>query len=353
MFDRRNNVFGREFFSTDFEHEVGTLRFLVSGWCGFRRFHLAERFSQREAGSLAFGQISFSYRFGLSAHAGEKGRPFGYPDGPSRIKQIERVAAPQQIVQGRNREALFNGFLRLLLKKTVHGAKAADVRLVKCILAVFDLLPFQNFAVGDLFVPAQAPNIAHALEEHCDALKTVGDFNGHRIEVHATCLLEVCKLRYLKAVKPNLPAQAPSAQSGRSPVVFDESYIVLIGVDPDGFQAVKVLFLGIPRVGLEDDLVLGMHLHAVGVLGETAVVGPVAGLHVAHVPGFRAQNTQDCRRVHGAGTDLFAVRLPENAALPGPVFLELEDDLLECRALHCLAFAVAEGKTSVLCVTTK
>ena len=80
---------------------------------------------------------------------------------------------------------------------------------------------------------------------------------------------------------------------------------------------------------LQDHLELRVHLHAVRVLGVAAVVGPVARLDVGHVPRLGPQHAQDGGRVGRAGAHLLAVRLPDQAALLGPVLLQPHDDFLE------------------------
>ena len=122
-------------------------------------------------------------------------------------------------------------------------------------------------------------------------------------------------------VQPDLPAQAPGAQRGRFPVVLHEADVVLVPVDADRLQAAQVELLRVARVGLEDHLELGVHLHAVGVFGVAAVVGPVAGLDIGDVPRFWTQHAQTVAGLAGARAHLLAVGLPEQAAMLGPVVL--------------------------------
>jgi hypothetical protein len=64
-----------------------------------------------------------------------------------------------------------------------------------------------------------------------------------------------------------------------------------------------------------------MHLHAVGVLTVAGIVGANRGLDVGHVPGLRAEHAQEGGRVHGAGSHLGVIGLPDQAALVGPKVL--------------------------------
>ena len=52
------------------------------------------------------------------------------------------------------------------------------------------------------------------------------------------------------------------------------------------FEAAQLELLGVPRVGLEDDLELGVGLQPVRVLAVAGVVGANAGFDVADVPGL-------------------------------------------------------------------
>ena len=61
-------------------------------------------------------------------------------------------------------------------------------------------------------------------------------------------------------------------------------------VQADGFQAAQIEFLRIAGVWFEDDLVLVMHLHPVGVFGIASIIGPERGLHIGHIPRFRAED---------------------------------------------------------------
>ena len=222
-----------------------------------------------------------------------------------------------------------DGGLGLGLEEVVHLAQPLDVRDLEVILAVVDFGLKEDIAVGVDAVPVDVPHAAHALEEHDDALKPVGDLHRGRVQHLAARLLEIGELGDLQAVEPDLPAQAPRAQSGRLPVVLHEADVVLRGVDADGLQALQVDFLRVAWVGLEDDLVLGVHLHAVGIFAVAPVVGAVGRLHVAHVPGLGAEDAQHGRGIHRPRADLLTVRLPDQASLRCPEFMQALDDILE------------------------
>ena len=132
-------------------------------------------------------------------------------------------------------------------------------------------------------------------------------------------LLEVGELGDLQPVQPDLPAQAPGAERRVGPVVLDEADVVRVDVDAQRLEARQVLLLRVARVGLEDDLELGVGLQPVRVLAVPGVVGPHARLDVGHPPRLRTQHPQDGRRVERAGADLGVERLHDHAAPVGPV----------------------------------
>ena len=65
---------------------------------------------------------------------------------------------------------------------------------------------------------------------------------------------------------------------------------MLAWVDAQRFQAGQVEFLGVAGIGLEDDLVLVMELHTVGVLTVATVVRTDARLDIPDAPGLRPQH---------------------------------------------------------------
>ena len=75
-------------------------------------------------------------------------------------------------------------------------------------------------------------------------------------------------------------------------------------------------------------------LEPVGVLAIAAVLGPARGLHVGRAPGLGPERAQGGRRVKGRRPHLHVVRLEDDAALIGPVALELEDQVLEGQSLR-------------------
>jgi hypothetical protein len=111
------------------------------------------------------------------------------------------------------------------------------------------------------------------LQVHRQALQAVGDLAGDRLAVDAADLLEVGELGHLHAVEPDLPAQAPAAQRGVLPVVFDEADVVGLQVEAHRLQRAQVQLQDVGRRGLEHHLVLVVVLQAVRVLAVAAVLG--------------------------------------------------------------------------------
>ena len=102
-----------------------------------------------------------------------------------------------------------------------------------------------------------------------------------------------------------------------------------VGIDAHGLQRLQVDLLGVTRIGLEDDLVLVMLLHAVGVLAVAAVIRTDGWLDVGHVPGLGAKDAQEGSRIIRTGADLSVVRLPDETAFFSPEGLQGEDHRLK------------------------
>ena len=176
-------------------------------------------------------------------------------------------------------------------------------------MAVLDFAAQEDVLVGDAGAVVHLPDAVGVLQSQGDAVEAVSDLHRHGVERQAAGLLEIGKLGDFLAVKPHFPAQAPGAKGGAFPVVFDETHVVLPQVDADGLQAGEVALLRVAGVRLQDDLQLMVHLQAIRIVAETAVVGPDAGFDVHHVPRFRAENAQNRGGVHGAGADLHVIGL--------------------------------------------
>jgi hypothetical protein len=125
------------------------------------------------------------------------------------------------------------------------------------------------------------------LQVHGEALDSVRDLTGDRIALDPANLLEVGELRDLHAVQPHFPPQAPGAQRLDSPIVLDETDVVVLEVEAQGFERAQVELENIPRRWLEHDLVLVVVLHPVGIVAVAAILRTARGLHVRGLPGLR------------------------------------------------------------------
>src|SRR5450756_3042410 len=63
-----------------------------------------------------------------------------------------------------------------------------------------------------------------------DTLEAVRYLGRHRPAVKPSGLLEIGELRYLHAVEPDFPPEAPGPEGGRFPVVLHEPYVVFAQV---------------------------------------------------------------------------------------------------------------------------
>ena len=106
---------------------------------------------------------------------------------------------------------------------------------------------------------------------------------------------------------------------------------MLTRVDAEGFERLEIEFLRVARVGLEDDLILGVQLEAVGVLTVAPVIGADRRLDVRHVPRLGSEHAQEGGRVHRPCADLGVVGLCDQASVRSPEVLEFEDNFLERR----------------------
>src|SRR5439155_6739654 len=172
------------------------------------------------------------------------------------------------------------------------------------------------------------------LQERRQALQPVGQLGRNQVQVHASALLEISKLRDLQAIQHHLPADAPGSQRGRFPVVLLQLDVVLAQIDPDRLQAFQIQIDHVIRRGLEDYLQLLVLVQPVGIFAVTAIGGPAAGLYIGHAVRIRPKHAQESLRRHGAGADLAIVGLLNHAILRGPITFQLENDLLKRIHVH-------------------
>jgi len=206
-------------------------------------------------------------------------------------------------------------------EEVVHGADAFDVGGLEIIFGVFELFLTADLAVGDACAVFFVPDGFGVVERDKDAFKPVGDLDRDGVERHAAHLLEVGELRDLLPVEPDLPTQTPRGDGGLFPVILHEADVVLARVDAEGFERLEVEFLRVARVGLEDDLILGVQLEAVGVLAVTPVIGTDRRLDVRHVPRLGSEHAQEGGWIHRPCAHLGVVGLCDEASVRCPEVL--------------------------------
>ena len=176
-------------------------------------------------------------------------------------------------------------------------------------------------------VPVEVVDIVDPLNEHCQTLETVSQFERDRIAFQTADLLEIGELRDFHPVAPDFPAEAPGSESGRFPVIFDKTDVVGGGIKADRGKAAKIEFLRVWRRRLEDRLELVIVLEPVRILAETSVCRAARRLNIGGAPVVVGPERAQCRRrVKRAGADLHVIGLENHSTLAGPIGLQLEKD---------------------------
>src|SRR6266849_4964869 len=239
---------------------------------------------------------------------------------------------PQPVLSHRSFEAI-EEFLGLLFMQFEFGADGGGIAAIEAVFGKLLFFHQPDVAIGLVQGPAQVINAFHALEEGTNALKTIGEFGENGTQNDPAALLEVGELRDLETVQKYLPADAPSAEGGRLPVVLFETNVMLFQVDAQGRETLQIDILHILRRGFEDHLKLEMLVQAIGILTIAPVGGPTAGLHITDSIGMRSENAEERFRVHGARAHFDIIRLLKNAALPPPELREFQNQILKGGAL--------------------
>ena len=280
------------------------------------------------------GHVGLAARLGDSADAQDVVGALDCGQCTAGIEQVEGMAALHNAVVCRQRQLALQAGVALglvVVKLLTHHLDVGDLKVVGAELA---LVLQEHVAVGHgravgQIAPHQVVDGVNALGVHGDTLQTVGDLDGHGVDLDAAYLLEVRELRDLHAVEPDLPAKAPGTERRALPVVLDKADVMVVGVQADSSQRAQVELLGIDRRGLDEHLELIVVLHAVGVLAVAAVGRTAAGLRIAGAPLGGTERAQRGRGMEGTGTDLGVIGLHNDAALLAPVLLEAQDDVLE------------------------
>ena len=77
-----------------------------------------------------------------------------------------------------------------------------------------------------MVVPLYVAEVVHVLKIHDDSFDPVSDLHGDRGKLYAAHLLEIGELGDLHAVEPDLPPEAPCAESRGFPIVLHKPDVV-------------------------------------------------------------------------------------------------------------------------------
>ena len=192
--------------------------------------------------------------------------------------------------------------------------------------------------------PDNVVNTVDILQECGNALQTVCQLRRNRIQIHASTLLKVGKLRDLQPVQHYLPANSPGPERGRFPIVLFEFDIVLAQINSHRAQRIKIKLLHVFRRRLQDDLELQMFVQPVRILAIAPISGTPRRLDVSHSVRLRPQHPQKCFRRHGPRADLDVIGLLQHASPFRPKGLEPQDEFLKRRRIgFCSSQRVLKG----------
>ena len=166
--------------------------------------------------------------------------------------------------------------------------KQCSVCNLEVVVGLLNLVGVENVTIGDVANPFNIKYILNALDIHSQTLQAVRDFYSYRLNVDAANLLEISELGDFHTIQPNLPAQAPSAQSRRFPVILNKADIMLLLMNAQLSQTLQVQLLNVFRGRFNDNLKLMMLEQTVRVVAITAVCRTTGRLNVANAPILRS-----------------------------------------------------------------
>src|SRR5690625_38365 len=248
---------------------------------------------------------------------------------PAGIEQVEGMRCLHDHLVRRVDQVFVEQPARFALERVEQAALQLHVRSREVVMRMLHLEGAPQFGQSDAGTLTYVESVAAVLQLHCDALKSVGQFDRHRPAVLPTDLLEVSELGDLHAVHPHFPAEPPGTERGGFPVVLHETDVMRSRVDADRTQRIEVQLLDVKWRGLQDDLVLEEVLEAVRVLPVAAVNRPAAGSDARHVPAAGTERPQEGGRVEGARSDLGIGGDADDAAVIAPEAIQPHCDILE------------------------
>src|ERR1700722_45968 len=167
-------------------------------------------------------------------------------------------------------------FRALRFRKIKLFSRGDGVRVIKAVGGILLLFSQPHLAIRNSVGPANIENILDSLEIRGDAVQSIRDLHGNRVQIDATALLKVSELRNLQAIQRHLPADAPGAQCGRFPIVLFKLYVVLTQIDPHGLQTIEIEALDVRGRRLEYYLKLSVFIQTIRVLAVASVRGASA-----------------------------------------------------------------------------
>src|ERR1700691_6191500 len=233
-------------------------------------------------------RVSLGNAYGEDPDAGDDADALGHRDCAPGIEQVEEMRALEaKVIRSQHGKTALLGRSKLLRLLRGPAQQMLALRLVEAqmlpqllyigLLEVVDrelhLLQMANLPVSDRMGSARPDHVIKGvdiLQKGGDALQPIGDFCRDGIEIEAATLLEVSELGDLQAIQHDLPADAPSPQCGRVPIVFFKLEVVLAQVNADGDEGFQVDLLHIGRWGLKHHLKLSVFEEPVGILPVTA-----------------------------------------------------------------------------------
>ena len=131
----------------------------------------------------------------------------------------------------------------------------------------------EHIPIGHIVRPCDVIDVLHALDIHRKAFKAIGDLNRDGLDVVTADLLEICELRDLHAVQPDLPAEPPRTEGRRLPVILNKANVMFRGTDAEPGKTLEIELLDVVRRRLHDNLELMMLIEPVRIVPIAAVCG--------------------------------------------------------------------------------
>src|SRR5690625_470877 len=126
--------------------------------------------------------------------------------------------------------------LRLALLIGKMSKEYLCISMLEIKFRLLDLILVEHITIVDGVAiggvcPDQVINTFYPLQIHSQTLDAVCNLARGRHAIEAANLLEIGKLRDLHTIEPDLPTQTPGPEGGVLPIILDEAYIVLLGID--------------------------------------------------------------------------------------------------------------------------